>query len=57
MRDWNVVVTIREDGLQAARSVPRAYGPVELTTYLNVSVMRSGITSDPIRPCTRASAT
>lgn len=40
MRDWNVVVTVREGGYQRARELLAPYGPVKATEYYNVLVMR-----------------
>lgn len=40
MQDWNVIVTIRDEALPRARRRLKSYGPIEVTSYLNVLVMR-----------------
>jgi tRNA(Ser,Leu) C12 N-acetylase TAN1 len=40
MRDWNVVVTTREEGFEPAKVALRELGPVSGTDYFNVLVMR-----------------
>jgi len=40
MRDWNVVVTTREEGFEPAKAALRELGPVSGTDYFNVLVMR-----------------
>jgi tRNA(Ser,Leu) C12 N-acetylase TAN1 len=40
MRDWNVVISAREDGYTRARQLLRRFGPVSRTEYYNLLVMR-----------------
>lgn len=40
MRDWNVVVTVNEDGYRRVRRMLAPYGTVAPTDYYNVLVMR-----------------
>lgn len=40
MEDWNVVVTVNEDGYRQARRILEPYGAMAPTEYYNVMVMR-----------------
>ncbi len=40
MHDWNVVVTVREDGYNRARCLLGRFGPVDRTDFFNILVMR-----------------
>jgi tRNA(Ser,Leu) C12 N-acetylase TAN1 len=40
VKDWNVVVSIYQDGLRRALRALREFGPVERSPYYNVLVMR-----------------
>ncbi len=40
MRDWNVVVSVKERGFAMARDLLRDYGEIGRTTYHNVLVMK-----------------
>jgi hypothetical protein len=40
MRDWNVVMSTREDGYTRARQLLQRFGPVYRTQYYNVLVMK-----------------
>jgi tRNA(Ser,Leu) C12 N-acetylase TAN1 len=40
VKDWNVVISIYQDGFREARRALKQFGPVELTPYHNVLVMR-----------------
>jgi tRNA(Ser,Leu) C12 N-acetylase TAN1 len=40
MHDWNVVISVREDGYTRARQLLQRYGPVYHTDYYNVLVMK-----------------
>lgn len=40
MRDWNVVVTVNENGFNKARRALKKFGEVARTDYFNVLVMR-----------------
>ncbi len=40
MRDWNVIVSVREGGLGHARKLLREFGAVSPTGFLNVLVLR-----------------
>lgn len=46
MHDWNVVVTVHENGYNEARVLLERYGPVAKTDFFNVLVMH---TEDPRR--------
>ena len=46
MRDWNVVVTVREHGYRQAMELLRDFGAVAKTDFFNVLVMR---VTDPSR--------
>ncbi len=41
MLDWNVVVTVQQQGYQEAISLLKQYGPVSRTQYFNVLVLRA----------------
>src|SRR6185369_3282077 len=41
MNDWNVVITVHEDGYNQARKVLEQYGRVERTDYFNLLLMRT----------------
>jgi tRNA(Ser,Leu) C12 N-acetylase TAN1 len=40
MKDWNVVISIYQEGFRQARRALQEFGPVERTPYHNVLVMR-----------------
>ncbi|MGZ3350060.1 MAG: hypothetical protein ACXU89_14060, partial [Xanthobacteraceae bacterium] len=40
MKDWNVVVSIYQDGFKRALRALREFGPVERSPYYNVLVMK-----------------
>ena len=40
MKDWNVVVTIFQDGLRRARRALQELGTVDVSPYYNVLVMK-----------------
>jgi tRNA(Ser,Leu) C12 N-acetylase TAN1 len=40
MHDWDVVISVREDGYTRARQLLQRYGPVYHTDYYNVLVMK-----------------
>ena len=40
MQDWNVVVTVNEDGYRNVRQLLERYGKISQTQYYNVMVMR-----------------
>lgn len=40
MRDWNVVVSLYQDGFRTALRILKEFGPVEPSPYHNVLVMR-----------------
>ena len=40
MRDWNVVITVYQDGFRQALRALKEFGPVERSPYHNVLVMR-----------------
>ena len=39
MREWNVVVTVQEDGYNSARKILECFGPVGKTDFFNVLLM------------------
>ena len=41
MSEWNVVITVYEDGYNQARKILERYGQVERTDYFNILVMQS----------------
>lgn len=41
MRDWNVVITVHEDGYNQARKCLERYGRVERTDYFNLLLMQT----------------
>jgi tRNA(Ser,Leu) C12 N-acetylase TAN1 len=41
MHDWNVVVTVHEDGYNAARKLLAAYGRVDRSDYFNIILMQA----------------
>jgi hypothetical protein len=45
MRDWNVVVTVREGGFTPALRLLETFGPVQKTDFFNTLVMRA---QDPL---------
>ncbi|HEY5513490.1 MAG TPA: hypothetical protein VIK40_07590 [Geomonas sp.] len=40
MHDWNVVITVHEDGYNQARKILERYGRVERTDYFNILLMQ-----------------
>jgi tRNA(Ser,Leu) C12 N-acetylase TAN1 len=40
MRDWNVVVTVREGGYNQGKRFLEQFGPVHLTDFFNILIMR-----------------
>ena len=40
MKDWNVVISVYQDGFRRALRALREFGPVERSPYHNVLVMR-----------------
>lgn len=44
MRDWNVVITVNDDGYNKARVLLEQFGPVSRTDYFNILLMQ---VSDP----------
>lgn len=46
MRDWNVIITIFQDGFRRALRALRVVGPIERTPYHNVLAMK---VDDPMR--------
>jgi tRNA(Ser,Leu) C12 N-acetylase TAN1 len=40
MHDWNVVVTVHEEGFNRARRLLGRFGPVDRTDFFNILVMR-----------------
>ena len=53
MKDWNVVVSIYQDGFKRALRALREFGPVEPSLYHNVLVMK---VDDPTRCSKRRTA-
>jgi tRNA(Ser,Leu) C12 N-acetylase TAN1 len=41
MHDWNVVITVYDDGYNAARKILERYGKVDRTDYFNLLLMQS----------------
>lgn len=42
MHDWNVVITVQEEGYNQARKILERFGPVARTDYFNILLMRVG---------------
>jgi len=40
VKDWNVVISVYQDGFRRARCALKEFGPVERSPYYNVLVMK-----------------